>query len=116
MCWPKLLGRQRKGDKETLLRHIVPVNADSFNSTMGRKRLTALLIWETALHCLGHNQRHNKILPATLKRTRFFDEVAADKLSKHKQEDHAINFASTNTHLFGLWYKLSTNELVAFWD
>ena len=83
---------------------------------MGCKRLTAFPIQETALYCLGHNQCRNKILSATLKRTQVFDKVAAGKLSKHEQEDHTIDPAGTNTHLFGPWYKLSTNELKALQD
>ena len=80
---------------------------------MGHKRMTALPVQKMALHRPGCNQRHNKVLPATLKRTQVFDKVAANKLSKHKQEDHAIDPAGTNTYPFGPRYKLSTNEFKA---
>ena len=116
MRWPKLSGRQCKGNKGTPPRHIVPVNADLSNFTMGRKCLMALLIRETALHCPGHNQCHKEVLPAMLKCAQVLDKVAANKLSKHEQEDHAIDLAGTNTHPFGPWYKLMTNEFKALWD
>ena len=69
---------------------------------MGCERLMAFPIQKMALHRPGHNQRHNEVLFTTLKCTQVFDKVAADKLSKHKQENHAIDCAGTNTHPFGL--------------
>ena len=116
MRWRDLLRRLHKGNKETLSRHTVPVNAELLNSTVACKRMTAFPIQKAALHRPGHNQPHNKVLPAMLKCTRVFNEVEANKLSKNKQEDHAINPAGTNTHPFGPRYKLSTNDFKALQD
>ena len=119
MHWSNLSWRLRECDKATLA-HIALVNADLFHSIVNCKCPTVFSIQATALHCPRPNQHGNEILAAInivnfpwayKKYAQIFDKIAADKLPKHRSQDHTIDLANTNTPLFGLLYNLSTNKL-----
>ena len=126
MRWFNHLWRLSKGNEITLGQtapdHIALINADSFHSIVDCKRLIVFSIQATLLHHPGTDQRSNGVLATMIvadisriyhEYAQIFDEVAANKLSKHGPHDHAIDLAGTETPPFWPLYNLSTNKLKA---